>query len=198
MLILFQLLFSFFNCFSCFNCCLNCYFNCHRHTIEPEIHGVAGPFFNNAMAESDLIHGRSPSQAPTSSGVCIVADGKVVGLGDDCGGLPLGTAMRSWFGLQSLAQLRMQGPMSAASLDALPDILHIIPVSLLQLIEVSIQHPQQVVSEQLEYNPITLALTPSARSAAPCVSTAAAGIYSVKPNSSTLYLSMHHLPLQYE
>ncbi|KAJ1343616.1 hypothetical protein BSLG_001885 [Batrachochytrium salamandrivorans] len=40
-------------------------------------YGVAGPCTSDASCESDLICGRLPSQAPTSSGVCIVADGKV-------------------------------------------------------------------------------------------------------------------------
>ncbi|KAH6582505.1 hypothetical protein BASA60_001903 [Batrachochytrium salamandrivorans] len=109
------------NC--CFNCCLNCYFNCHRHTIEPEIRCVAGPCTSDASCESDLICGRLPSQAPTSSGVCIVADGKVVGLGDGCGGFTR-SAPQCGAGLScKLGPVAdAGGQCEPASPDALPDI----------------------------------------------------------------------------
>ncbi|KAH6571626.1 hypothetical protein BASA62_003798 [Batrachochytrium salamandrivorans] len=86
-------------------------------------YGVAGPCTSDASCESDLICGRLPSQAPTSSGVCIVADGKVVGLGDGCGGFTR-SAPQCGAGLScKLGPVAdAGGQCEPASPDALPDI----------------------------------------------------------------------------
>ncbi|KAJ1328281.1 hypothetical protein BSLG_010412 [Batrachochytrium salamandrivorans] len=99
--------------------------------------------------------------APTSSGVCIVADGKVVGLGDDCGGFTR-SAPQCGAGLScKLGPVAdAGGQCQLASPDALPDIL--------------------------QHHPSVLSTSSTKKVRPPVSSTAAAGIhYGVEDSTST-------------
>ncbi|KAH9267617.1 hypothetical protein BSLG_001951 [Batrachochytrium salamandrivorans] len=152
-------------------------------------YGVAGPCTSDASCESDLICGRLPSQAPTSSGVCIVADGKVVGLGDGCGGFTR-SAPQCGAGLScKLGPVAdAGGQCEPASPDALPDIPQQHPSVLsTSSSEVSNTATSPASSETTAgYDHDTSPSPPAQEVQLPVSSTATAGInYGVSTASST-------------
>ncbi|KAJ1338975.1 hypothetical protein BSLG_006114 [Batrachochytrium salamandrivorans] len=112
---------------------------------------------------------------------------------------PLGTAMRSWFELQTWPVADAGGQCEPASPDALPDIRNSIPVSLApaQVKSPIQQHPQRVVKRTAGYDHDTSPSPPAQEVQLPVSSTATAGInYGVSTASSTTAYQCLHLPLQ--